>query len=41
MEDCVAYVGRSAKAFFTDFAKFATTPVSIQEMVDLLNIAFI
>lgn len=34
MEDCVAYVGRSAKAFFTDFAKFATTPVSIQEMVD-------
>ena len=31
MEDCVAYVGRSAKAFFTDFAKFATTPVSIQE----------
>lgn len=34
MEDCVAYVGRSAKAFFGDFAKFATKPVSIQEMID-------
>ncbi len=34
MEDCVAYVGRSAKAFFTDFAQNAQTPVSIQEMVD-------
>ncbi len=34
MEDCVAYVGRSAKAFFTDFAQKARTPVSIQEMVD-------
>lgn len=34
MEDCVPYVGRSAKAFFSDFAHLATKPVSIQEMVD-------
>ena len=34
MEDCVAYVGRSAKAFFGDFAKLATKPVSVQEMID-------
>lgn len=34
MEDCVAYVGRSAKAFFSDFAEHATKPVSIQEMID-------
>ena len=34
MEDCVAYVGRSAKAFFTDFVHLATKPVSVQEMVD-------
>ena len=34
MEDCVAYVGRSAKAFFSDFAQRAPKPVSVQEMVD-------
>lgn len=34
MEDCVAYVGRSAKAFFGAFAKLADKEVSIQEMVD-------
>ncbi|HIX83219.1 MAG TPA: HAD-IA family hydrolase [Candidatus Megamonas gallistercoris] len=34
MEDCVAYVGRSAKAFFSDFVHLATKPVSVQEMVD-------
>ena len=34
MEDCVAYVGRSTKAFFSDFAQRAKKPVSVQEMVD-------
>ena len=34
MEECVAYVGRSAKAFFSDFVHLAPKPVSIQEMVD-------
>lgn len=34
MEECVAYVGRSTKAFFSDFAKRAKQTVSIQEMID-------
>lgn len=34
MEECVAYVGRSAKAFFSDFVHLAPKSVSIQEMVD-------
>ena len=34
MEDCVAYAGRSAKAFFRDFVHLAKVPTTVTEMID-------